>query len=221
MMMSETPGKFLLAAREAKSLSREEVAKQIRLSVSVIEDIESDHYEHFGAATFVRGYLRSYARVVGVSEEKVLLLWEATGSQVRLSTPAPLMVEGISNSASHCQSDGCVNVPSRSVVVMGALVVLGVITWSLNQKPEAPVIHAASLAPKTQVMMPAIAMVSPKSEPLSSTQVVQPAAKMAQPVPSEKQTVVSHHHHKPKNAEPLHVTYTVKPVSAEELASDH
>lgn len=212
--MSETPGKLLSAAREQKSLSQEDIAKQIRLSVSAIDDIESDHYDSFGAATFVRGYLRSYARVVDIPEEKILMLWEATGSKAKLSTPVPLLVEGISTGARACQSDSCVNIPSRSVIVVGTLLVLGFIAWWVNQKPPIPVANTALLPPKTQVVATAIAVLPVKVPPAA----VQPTAAIA--VNPVKQKVVAHHH-KQKDSEPLQVTYTVKPVAAEELASDH
>lgn len=220
--MSDTPGRLLTAAREACALSREDVAKQTRLSVSAIADIESDHYERFGAATFVRGYLRSYARVVGVSEEKILSVWEATGREAKLTPPAPTVIEGISKGPqASCQSEVCTDTPSRSVMVIGALVVLGAVAWWFNQRPTAPVVNTAQLAPKTTEAIAA----APAPVQLAENE-VKPAPEKTTAAVEEKPVVkhsnhkaTFHHHH--KDAKPLHVTYTVKPVSANELASDH
>lgn len=69
---SITPGKLLAAAREARPFSQEDIAKQMRLSVAAIQDIERDDYTRFAALPFVRGHLRTYAKLVGVSEAHVL-----------------------------------------------------------------------------------------------------------------------------------------------------
>ncbi len=56
----------LRAAREAKGLSREEMARRMRVSPSVIQDIENDQWQRLGAAVYVRGHLTSYARSLDV-----------------------------------------------------------------------------------------------------------------------------------------------------------
>lgn len=67
-----TPGQILATARQSLGLSANDIAKKLNLSVRVIKEIEADQYEHFSAPIYLRGYLRSYARHVSVSEEKVL-----------------------------------------------------------------------------------------------------------------------------------------------------
>ena len=61
-------GMRLRAAREAKGLSVEELARATHISSAVLHDIEADRLERLGAPIYVRGYLRSYARAVGVPE---------------------------------------------------------------------------------------------------------------------------------------------------------
>lgn len=72
-----TPGQILKDARKEHNLSDKEVAKKLRLSRSVIQDIENDRYEHFSALIYLHGYLRSYARLVEVPIEKVMKALEA------------------------------------------------------------------------------------------------------------------------------------------------
>lgn len=217
-MLSETPGKLLVAARESQSLSQADIAKQTRLSTQTINDIENDVYDRFGAATFVRGYLRSYARAVNVSEEKILAAWEALDVTAKLVSPAPLVVEGVcANENTHHQVASS-NAPSRTVMVIGALVVLSAIVWWQNQSPMSNVsANAVALAPKP-VVVPQVVASSPviaKTEtfvvtPLDTKANAKVVAKKV------KHTVVAHH-----PVESMHVTYTLKPVSPTELASDH
>lgn len=65
-------GKRLKKAREGLGLSAEDVAGELRLSVSQIKALERDDYTELPGATYVRGYLRSYARLVKIDEESVL-----------------------------------------------------------------------------------------------------------------------------------------------------
>lgn len=76
---SESPGALLREARCAKKLTCEEVAKQLRLSVSCIKDIEHDQYANAVALIYVRGYLRSYARLVDLSPDRVVAALEQFG----------------------------------------------------------------------------------------------------------------------------------------------
>lgn len=64
-------GVRLKAAREAQGLSTRDVAQRLRLDAHVIEALEADDLERLPARTFVRGYLRNYARLVGLDEGMV------------------------------------------------------------------------------------------------------------------------------------------------------
>lgn len=61
-------GARLRAAREALGWGPEQVARVTHLPLSVVSEIEADRYAALGPSVYVRGYLRSYARAVGVPE---------------------------------------------------------------------------------------------------------------------------------------------------------
>lgn len=71
-----SPGRLLKAAREAMRLSAEDVARDLRLASVRVEALEADDYRNMPAATFVRGYLRSYARLVRLPEDEVLAAYD-------------------------------------------------------------------------------------------------------------------------------------------------
>jgi cytoskeleton protein RodZ len=65
-------GERLREAREAKGISVENVANQLRISPATINTIEADAYDCRGAdAVFMRGYIRSYAKLVGLTDEEI------------------------------------------------------------------------------------------------------------------------------------------------------
>mgnify|MGYP000856802679 CR=1 FL=1 len=65
-------GQRLRTAREQLGLSQQAVAERLCLKVSTVRDIEEDTLPADLAATFLRGYIRSYARVVHIPEEELL-----------------------------------------------------------------------------------------------------------------------------------------------------
>lgn len=70
---AESSGYLLRKAREALGLSPEEVASELHLSAYQIRALEKDDYEDLPGATYVRGYLRAYARLLNLSEERILV----------------------------------------------------------------------------------------------------------------------------------------------------
>lgn len=65
-------GTLLKNRREELGLTQKQVADRLRLRVSIIENIDNNDFSSDQVATFTRGYLRSYARAVGLEESVVL-----------------------------------------------------------------------------------------------------------------------------------------------------
>lgn len=76
--LSIEAGTLLKNKRESLGMTQKQVADRLRLRVSVIEDIENNRFESQQVATFTRGYLRSYAKFVGLDEKVVLVALEQT-----------------------------------------------------------------------------------------------------------------------------------------------
>lgn len=75
------PGERLRAAREAAGLSVSEVAEELQLLQSFVRALEQNSHERIRGDTFVRGYLRNYARLLGIDADEVL-------SRLRVASPA-------------------------------------------------------------------------------------------------------------------------------------
>jgi len=65
-------GARLSAARTERKLDRRVVANELNLDVSMIEALENDDEAALPAAIFVKGYLRNYARLVGLPEDEIV-----------------------------------------------------------------------------------------------------------------------------------------------------
>ncbi len=85
----ETVGQYLKRQREARRMSLEEVSRSTRVPMSSVERIEADQFDELPGEVFVRGFLKSYARSVGVSTEEVLARYTAS-RRVAWVTPLPI-----------------------------------------------------------------------------------------------------------------------------------
>lgn len=71
-------GRLLTEARESKGLSVEQVASQLRLSVKQIIGLESGDPTAFASVVYTRAHLRSYARLLGLDEAKIIDLFSGS-----------------------------------------------------------------------------------------------------------------------------------------------
>ncbi len=72
MSLAET----LKKAREGKNLKLEDVSKRTRISMKFLEKIENGTYD-FAPEPYVRAFIRSYARVVGLNPDEVIKQYES------------------------------------------------------------------------------------------------------------------------------------------------
>ena len=70
--LSPGSGSMLAEARKKQQRTIEEMASELNLSLTQVRTIELDQSEGLPEPTYVRGYIRSYAKLLGLNPEKVL-----------------------------------------------------------------------------------------------------------------------------------------------------
>ena len=84
-------GTVLREARERRQVSLADVARQTKVSVSALQFLEAGKLADLPHETFVRGFIRSYARTVGISHIEPLSLFdEAVAARRNAETPPSL-----------------------------------------------------------------------------------------------------------------------------------
>lgn len=91
--LAQRPGRVLSEARAAKGLAVAEVAAQLRLSASQVTALEADDYERLPGPVFVRGFVRNYARLLGLDPEKLADSIELPHAAVPASAAIPVSRE--------------------------------------------------------------------------------------------------------------------------------
>jgi cytoskeleton protein RodZ len=103
-------GKLLRDAREAKGIAIEDMAGKLHLLTDVVRGIEQCDFEEMPSRVYVRGYVRNYARLVGLNAQEMLDKFDQ-------AHPEDL---------SHLQIDKTPHLPTDSPV---ASRFAGVVTW--------------------------------------------------------------------------------------------
>jgi len=69
---SENPGRRLRVQRQSRGIEVERIAAQLHLRVATVEALEQDRYQDLPGPVFVTGYLRNYARLLGLDPEPLI-----------------------------------------------------------------------------------------------------------------------------------------------------
>ena len=133
------PGEQLRAARESEGLSREQVAHDLHLAVSIIEALERNDFDALPqTTTYLKGYIRSYAKRLGIDADPLLQTVERVrGPEPEWIPPQPAAAIEPGFRGIHWISGGVI------VVVVAMLA-----TWwigSGSKQVESPEILAESL----------------------------------------------------------------------------
>lgn len=116
-------GERFRAAREARGLSLSDVSEQIRIRSVYLAAIEEDNWSAIGAPVYVRGFLRTYARFLGLDPEEVVATFNSAPVS---SQPIPAAPERISRSA-HMAPERSQEQGSRGAPLIWAAAVVAVL----------------------------------------------------------------------------------------------
>ncbi len=72
-----TPGELLSRQRESLGVPLADAARALNLRPAVVDGLERDHYEEIPVAAYRRGYLRAYAKYLGMDDRMVLDAYQA------------------------------------------------------------------------------------------------------------------------------------------------
>ncbi len=98
--MAERPisaaGAELRAAREAKGLSRQHIAEVTKISSRTLEAVERGDYSQLPGGIFMRSFVRTYAREVGLNPDAVLraFLAECPPEVADIPSASPAFIDG-------------------------------------------------------------------------------------------------------------------------------
>ncbi|QJT18718.1 cytoskeleton protein RodZ [Aeromonas sp. 1805] len=181
------PGQLLRNAREQLGWTREQVASRIHLRLTLIAAIESDTYDKHTSHTFIRGYLRTYAKLVGIPEETILAAYDKLG----LTPPDNIDMQSFSRRSRQQANDSRLKVVTWLVILV--LIALSVAWWwqstarrSAGDEALAATEMGATSNTPSATVPPAVDVADPVVAPATSAA----AATSADPVVSAAATTL-------------------------------
>jgi cytoskeleton protein RodZ len=125
------PGQILRQARERAKLSTQDIADNIKLKRALIEEIEQDNFDINISLTFVRGYLKLYAKHVHVEETEVLNAYEKLSTQKR----EPAKLQSFSRRVANQSNDD--KLMLVTYLISAVIITLVVIYWFQQSSTDA------------------------------------------------------------------------------------
>ncbi len=168
---SATPhsiGAVLRSAREARGVELADIARETRVPLRHLSAIEADHHDSLPALPYAIGFVKAFARAVGVDAEMAGARFRAETDKLAHVPVAPAMIPVDER-----------RLPPRGLVAasLAALlaIVAGVVAWSAGAFDPAPPTVAVAGA------TPAHAPLSPSAESPAPPTAAPPTAAAAQP----------------------------------------
>ncbi len=178
-------GARLAAQRERAGLSVTDVAATLRLHPNQVRAIEQEDLARLPALAYVRGFIRSYARMVNVDPEPLLSDLNAKLAPVRES-----VVDGMATDFAAARAAGRERLfPQWALgIALVILIALGVIGWQTTLKPAPTqpqiVVMPAAAAPAAASVAPAPAPVPDTATPAATSETAPGSGAANEPVPT-------------------------------------
>jgi cytoskeleton protein RodZ len=134
-----TVGRLLREAREAAGLTAADVAQSLKFSPRQVEQLEADDYDALPGTTIVRGFTRSYARLLGLDSAALLKQLDARTPNVPVEVRPPDNM-GLAGEPSGLRQLSLL--ASAAIVIALAAVLIGL--WQYFS-PELPAPSASSV----------------------------------------------------------------------------
>jgi cytoskeletal protein RodZ len=73
----EGPGEYLKREREIREISLEDISVATKITVKALKALEADDFDSLPSYPFVKGFIRSYGKHIGIDGEDAVLRYEA------------------------------------------------------------------------------------------------------------------------------------------------
>lgn len=168
---ASSAGASLAAAREEMNLSIGDVARHLKLTPAQVEALEEGAYERLPGRVFVRGFLRNYAKLLGIDPQPLLRRIEHEMPQPKVVQEAPHQTEAVMPTGEKS------NWPLYSGVILIVIAALAAYEFGFNSPPATDTRTPASADPAPVIpAAPAVGGPAAPAVELPTTPSTSPAA---------------------------------------------
>jgi cytoskeleton protein RodZ len=189
-------GEVLSATRTTKKLTQQDVSNHLRFSIKQVDALENDQFDALPDAMITRGFIRNYARYLGLDAEPLL---ESYKARVPTKSPSAMSVQ----SSMYQVMSGKDSQPWLKYILGSILVLLFLLAWifyidympknskpSSNKAPETVMPNAPTEVPLPEIALPAAEREAaietlPGADPAASPESMLPSEVSPDPVAPE------------------------------------
>jgi cytoskeleton protein RodZ len=129
-------GAIFAGERERQGLSRADVAQRLHMSPSQVEAVEAGDYERLPKGTFLRGFVRNYAKLLGLDADPLLEMLAGASPPA----PAPRIVVPTQNIRFDPLGERFSSpyVKAATLAVVAVAIAFAAMYWAMYVRPRPP-----------------------------------------------------------------------------------
>ncbi|HEU0189430.1 MAG TPA: RodZ domain-containing protein [Gallionella sp.] len=166
-----SPGKMLREARERLGLTVEDVASQIKFAPRQIEALEAEDFQRLPEAAFLRGFVRSYAKVLHL-DAGILLAALPQNKQDQ----GDLVPDSVGEPFPNAQSALRQNIVWMSAALLLMMIVAGFAFWHFTTPPE----QSQLAQVESPISLPADMQITTPVQPVPEVPAIEPVGSKMQ-----------------------------------------
>ena len=138
----KTVGELLKQKRLEKKLTRNKIVKKTKISSNYVKALENDDFANLPEAAFVKGFIRNYAKVVGLQPKQALAVFRRDYDQ---NVKGQIVPRSLTSSVG---SKRAIWTPKTTAITLIAIVVLSLIAYFVYQ------LRLLTAAPPLEIFSP-------------------------------------------------------------------
>jgi cytoskeleton protein RodZ len=181
----ESFGARLKRERERRGISLDDISVSTKIGTRLLHALEEDHFDQLPGGIFNRGFVRAYARHVGLDEEQTIADYlAASGDSIPGRIPESEVEPEVVEAPAEEAKAGAGGLPWGAFAVVVLVVAVGVAIWGsyARAKRKSAAEGAAPEMNQAARVTPAAAPVAASPKPASAIPAPSPASALAKAV---------------------------------------
>jgi cytoskeleton protein RodZ len=198
-------GVRLKQEREQRGITLEEISSTTKIGTRMLVALEQDHFDQLPGGIFNKGFIRAYARCLGLDEEQAIADYLIATGNVPLEKEKDKRPDAVSESSFELHAEAErreSNLPWGTFAILLLLVAMGFAVWGFYSREARK--HVRKTLPPAPASTTPAASTNSVSPPLVSNQPV-----LAQPVSAQKLITPSPTSPPPPAPKPLSLRITL------------
>lgn len=171
----ESFGAKLKREREKKGVTLDDISLSTKIGTRLLRALEDEHFDQLPGGIFNKGFVRAYARHLGLDEDQTIADYLAASGDVPPARNLEPQIADALEARAEEAPNGVAQIPWGYLAVALLLIALGFAVWGFNSREKERESREATTAPAVPVTKPS----EPVTPPATQTQI--------SPAPSESQ----------------------------------